>query len=239
MPERASSAVTVLLPVVNEIQSLSTTIDIIREDCSEEELEFLIVLSPRADAGAASNARALAAASPADTRVIVQERPKLGGALIDAFEHATGQHIIMMASDLETDPHAVRRLIEASRGNPGTIIATTRWKGEGAGFEGYNGTKQVANRVFQSAIGALYRTHLTDLTYGFRLYPREAVVGQDWTLMDHGFLLESLLRPLKQGWPAIEIPVLWSSRQEGTSNNSWRYYASYFKIAAAIRFGAS
>ena len=35
-----------------------------------------------------------------------QVKPYLGGALQDAFGWASGTHIMLMASDLETDPHA-------------------------------------------------------------------------------------------------------------------------------------
>jgi glycosyltransferase involved in cell wall biosynthesis len=224
---------------MNEVRSLNETLDVIRRENVSRDIEFLIVLSPRAEEAAADNARQREREDPQSVRVIVQSLPKLGGALIDAFSAASGRWIVMMASDLETDPHAVRQLIEASRDNPDCIVATTRWQGEGAGFDGYNGPKQLANRAFQSGIGLLYRTDLTDLTYGFRLYPRAALQGQTWRLVDHGFLLESLLRPMKAGWRVIEIPVMWTSRTEGVSNNSWRFYASYFKIAASIRFGAS
>lgn len=230
--------ISVLLPVMNEVASLNQTMRILFEDNPRQNFEFLIVLSKRSETSAVRNARELHATSPQNVKIIVQERPLLGGALMDGIAAAQGEYILMMASDLETDPHAVREMIQASEAQPQAIIATTRWQGEGAGFEGYGSSKKIANKVFQRVVRAIFGSDLTDLTYGFRLYPRDALTSFQWHTLNHGFLLESILRPLKSGWTATELPVTWKAREEGESNNSWRFYASYFKMALSIRFGA-
>ena len=227
----------VLLPVMNEVASLDQTIQIVRDENPDRSFELLIVVSPRSESRAITNALAHQAATPESVRVVTQERPLLGGALMDAIDAATGEYIIMMASDLETDPHAVRKMLEASDKNPESVIATTRWQGEGAGFEGYGVGKKLANSVFQRVVRTIYSSDLTDLTYGFRLYPSGSVKKQQWRTYNHGFLLESILRPLKDGWQAQELPVIWKAREEGVSSNSWRFYASYFTMAMSIRFG--
>ena len=231
--------ISVLLPVMNEVASLNQTLDILISENPGRSFEFLIVLSERSEPTAVENAYRIRDASPSTVRVIVQERPLLGGALMDAIDAASGEYILMMASDLETDPHAVHEMLRASDSRPQAIIATTRWKGEGAGFEGYGLGKQLANSAFQQAVRAIFASDLTDLTYGFRLYPRASLTSYEWKTLNHGFLLESILRPLRDGWNATELPVTWRAREEGASNNSWRFYASYFKMALSIRFGAS
>ena len=230
--------ISVLLPVMNEVASLNQTMDTIVAENRHRSFEFLIVLSRRSEQSATDNAYRLRDANPETVRIIVQERPLLGGALMDAIAAAHGDFILMMASDLETDPHAVRQMLLMSDDNPEAIIATTRWDGEGAGFEGYGMSKKMANNIFQKAVRAIFASELTDLTYGFRLYPRRSLENQEWHTFNHGFLLESILRPLKDGWKATELPVMWKAREEGESNNSWRFYASYFKMALSIRFGA-
>lgn len=231
--------ISVLLPVMNEVASLNQTLQILVEENPQRNFEFLIVISKRSEATAIKNARELQAASPGSVKVIVQERPLLGGALMDGIAAAQGDYILMMASDLETDPYAVKEMLQASGAQPQAIIATTRWQGEGAGFEGYGSGKKVANKIFQRAVRAIFGSDLTDLTYGFRLYPRDALTSFQWQTFNHGFLLESILRPLKAGWTATEVPVTWKAREEGDSNNSWRFYGSYFKLALSIRFGES
>jgi hypothetical protein len=166
-----------------------------------------------------------------------QEKPYLGGALQDAFAWATGSHVLLMASDLETPPHDARKMIEEARKGWG-IVATTRWSKGGSFGKGYNPVKYVANWIFQRVIGALYRTNLTDLTYGYRIWRTELLRNQRWEELRHPFLLECLLRPLRRGATATEIPVFWEPRKEGESHNPfWRNFL-YFRIALKLRFSA-
>ncbi|MBV8831157.1 MAG: hypothetical protein JO108_18230 [Acidobacteriaceae bacterium] len=68
-------------------------------------------------------------------------RPYLGGAMQDAFAWARGTHVLMMASDLETDPSAVKDL--AREGAEGyDVVTATRWAGKGR-FHGYAPLKYV------------------------------------------------------------------------------------------------
>jgi hypothetical protein len=128
-------------------------------------------------------------------------------------------------------------MIEEARKGWG-IVATTRWSKGGSFGKGYNPVKYVANWIFQRVIGALYRTNLTDLTYGYRIWRTELLRNQRWEELRHPFLLECLLRPLQRGAPATEIPVFWEPRKEGESHNPfWRNFL-YFRIALKLRFSA-
>lgn len=229
--------ISILLPVMNEIFSLDETIRVIRSDNPRIELEFIVIVGSKSDREAIDHARNLAEDSHGSIRLIQQSLPMLGGALIAGIEASSGENIIMMASDLETDPHTVRELIDSGILHPGTIICTTRWANSRGDFVGYGPIKRYLNFVFQRSIRFLYRTSLTDLTFGFRLYPRDALVGEKWVTLNFAFLLESLLRPMRNGYAAIEIPTRWRARVEGESSNSWRYFISYFSLAARIWMG--
>lgn len=196
--------------------------------------EVLCVTSKFTTTSALAVCNELAERWPERVLVRRQQRPYLGGALQDAYEWASGTHILLMASDLETPPHTVKELIcEAMNG--WDIVATTRWTATG-GFSGYNPVKFVLNWMFQKIIGTLYRTRLTDLTYGYRIYRAEILKNHTWRELRHPFLLECLLRPLLAGATASEIPVFWEARREGESHNTfWRNFL-YFRIAFALRF---
>ena len=56
-----------------------------------------------------------------------QHLPFLGGAIREAFDVARGSHVIVMASDLETDPNDVGKLIAAAEKNASGVVATSRW----------------------------------------------------------------------------------------------------------------
>jgi len=178
-------------------------------------------------------ARGLADKYPV-VQVCSQKLPFLGGAVLEGFERASGSHVIMMASDLETDPHDVKRLINKARANPSAIITASRWR-KGGGFHGYGPMKFVANRLFQLLFSALYLTRLSDLTYGYRLFPLALVKAIDWEELRHPFLFETIVKPLRLGVPVIEIPSTWRARQEGESQNTFMRNFEYFRIGLRVR----
>jgi len=228
-------SVSIIMPVMDETASLRETIDIVMHENRPEDIhEIIFVVSKFTKPESLAVCRELEAAYPQVVRTRQQVKPYLGGALQDAFEWSTGSHIMLMASDLETDPHAAQSLIsEARKGFD--VVATTRWK-KGGGFDGYNPVKLVANWFFQKAIGFLYRTNLTDLTFGYRIWRTETLRGHRWEELRHPFLLECLLQPLLRGANSNEIIVKWEARKEGESHNSfWRNFL-YFRIALKLRF---
>jgi glycosyltransferase involved in cell wall biosynthesis len=228
--------VSIIMPVMDETTSLRETVEIVMNENGPAIHEIICLTSKFSSPDALAVCHELAGRWPGTVLVREQVRPYLGGALQDAYAWASGSHILLMASDLETPPHAAKDLIaEARKG--WDIVATTRWRG-GGGFRGYNPVKYVLNWVFQKVIGALYHTNLTDLTFGYRIYRTEVLRNHEWTEFRHPFLLECLLRPLKRGATATEIPVFWEPRREGESHNSfWRNFL-YFRIALKLRLGA-
>jgi glycosyltransferase involved in cell wall biosynthesis len=221
---------------MNEVASLNETINIIIKDMPNVEFDFIVILSPKSEKEAFVNANNLPNLFSVPIKVKVQKYPGLGGAYAHGIELAGGDYILMIASDLETDPNLVKELIQMSVVNPDCIITTTRWSGESAGFEDYGLIKKVFNWIFQKWISILYKSKLTDYTFGFRLYPAKSIKSVQWKSRDFAFLLEAILVPIKKGWKTVEIPHFWQKRIEGTSNNSVRYFFAYFKIAIVLKF---
>ena len=223
-------SVSIIMPVMDETSSLRQTIQIVLDENAKQDIhEIICVVSKFSNPDSLAVCAELEAAYPGVVWTRQQEHPYLGGALQDSFAWSTGTHIMLMASDLETDPHTAKTLIAKAR-EGWDIVATTRWT-EGGGFDGYNPIKLAANWVFQKSIGMLYRTNLTDLTFGYRIWRTETLRGHTWQEFRHPFLLECLLRPLLRGAAATEIPVRWEARKEGESHNPfWRNFL-YFRIA--------
>ncbi len=231
----ASIRVSVIMPVMDETTSLRETVRVVMEENASDIHEIICIVSKFSTPPALAVCEELAAAYPGICVVRQQAKPYLGGALQDAFAWSTGTHVLLMASDLETDPRTARPMIDKAR-EGWDIVATTRWRGSG-GFEGYNPLKFVLNKIFQKVVGGMFETSLTDLTFGYRIWKTETLRGHDWKELRHPFLLECLLRPLQRGASSTEIPVFWKARVEGESHNPfWRNFL-YFRIAFALRFG--
>ncbi len=229
-------SVTILLPVMDETASLKRTVDVIRREVRPELLkEFVIIVSdktaPEAMATVAELQRELA-----ELVVVVRQRlPFLGGALRDGFAAARGSHVLIMASDLETDPYLVPTFIAEARKEPSGIVTGSRWLRSGS-FQGYSRVKLACNRVFQKCFGLLFATTLTDLTYGFRLMPKELLSGVKWQEVRHTFLFETLVKPLRLGVPVVEIPAVWRAREQGRSQNPFARNFAYVWTGLRVRF---
>lgn len=227
--------ISILIPVMNEIESLNQTLEIINSENFSETLEFIIILSPNSKKSAYENALAH---EKDFIRVIIQKYPGLGGAYRHGIEISQGEYILILASDLETNPYYVKDLITESRKYPMSIIATTRWKGDGSGFQDYGRLKLALNWIFQKIAALLFKSNLTDFTFGYRLYPSPSIKDVRWQCNNFGFLLEAILIPITRGWKTREIPVKWTPRNEDLSNNKKIYFIEYFKVLFSVRFSS-
>ncbi len=234
------SNVTICLPAMDETYSLRWTVEEILETCDRKDLcELIILLCDRSTSECKRTAEKLCRKHEAEIPIYIhyQKMPFVGGAIREGFELAQGSHVILMSSDLETDPMTVRQFIEQAKANPDCVITASRWK-KGVGFEGYNKVKLVANFIFQKIIALLFLTRMTDITYGYRIFPTRLVQSIRWEELKHPFFLETALKPLRLGVRFIEVPSPWKARTEGNSVNSFWANFAYFKTAWHVRWMA-
>jgi hypothetical protein len=228
--------VTIILPVINETYSLQRTVGTILGTCADSDIsEFVMVVCKRTISEALAVCDQIHARIGKKCRMHVQKLPFIGGAMREAFDLARGSHSLMMSTDLETDPALVQDFIRLSKQNPRAIITASRWM-KGGGFEGYNPVKLAANYLFQRMLSLLYRTDLTDLTYGFRIFPTELLQSIAWEGLKHPFYLETIIKPLRLGVRVMEIPAVWERRTEGESQNTFCRNLQYLDIAFRVRF---
>ncbi len=230
-------AITFVLPVLSETDSLATTAETIARTAGEHLLEMLLVVADRTTPESMETVRRLLDELPETVRIHRQRLPHLGGALREAFDEAAGSHVMLMAADLETDPELIPQFIERMKEGRWDVVAASRWL-PGSGFEGYGRLRMGLNWIFQRSFRLLYRTRLTDLTFSYRLYRREILTGIRWDELGHPFLLECLLKPLRLGARVTEVPCRWRRRSEGTSAGSFRQMAAYVPTALRIRFSS-
>lgn len=227
MPDRVDS-VSIILPVIDETQSLTKTVEVIESQCAGKVTEYLVVVCAKTKPVSRETIQGLIKQYGTKVRLLEQTRPFLGGAVRDAFDATRGSHVVMMASDLETPPDKVQDLINEETACPHGIVTATRWK-TGGGFVGYSMLKYILNYLFQGIFRVMYRTRLSDLTYGYRIFPTALVQAIKWEELKHPFLFETLVKPLRLGIPVKEIPCSWVRRDEGASNNTFLANFVYFR----------
>lgn len=222
----------VILPVMNETFSLERTIEIIEKDNKDNDFEYVIITSEKmTTVESRKMIKNLIDRYPTKTKHYEQVLPFVGGAIREGFVRATGDYTVLMASDLETDPHTVKDLIKTI--NKGyDIVCTTRW--HGGSFEGYNGLKYILNKVFQTVFRVLYGTKLTDLTFAYRIYKTEILKNIRWEELRHPFLFETIIKPLRLGYNITEVSSNWKAREEGVSQNTFMRNFEYFRIGLKV-----
>jgi glycosyltransferase involved in cell wall biosynthesis len=226
----------ILLPVMDETYSLKETVDVIMNDCALEINKIIIIVSPKTNLDSISMVTNLISVFPDHVVTLTQNIPGLGGALRNGFAASSADYVVLMASDLETDPHFLIEMISLSKKFKNDIIAGNRWIYKFAGFKGYGGMKFVLNFIFQKFLQILFGSRLMDFTYGYRVYPSKSIDIDHWISIDHSFLLESLLTPLRNGYTIREHPVKWKARSEGESHIKFKSFLNYVIVALRVRF---
>lgn len=230
--------VTILLPAMDETYSMRETVETILHTCRRKDLcEFVFLLCDRTTKESRETAEKLIEEYSAFIPMYIheQELPGVGGAIREGIMLAKGSHVVMMSTDLETDPNVIRTFIAGAKKYPDRIITASRWR-KGGGFEQYNKIKLVCNLIFERSIGILYGVGLSDLTYAFRIFPTKLMQSIKWEELKHPFFLETALKPLRLRTKFIEIPAHWKARTEGVSQNSFFANFKYFKTAFHNRF---
>ena len=228
-------SLSIILPVINETISLERTVEIVLRDARQAIVEILIVICNKTTPQALAIINKLVESYPHLVVVHSQSLPFLGGALREAFDLARGGHTALMASDLETNPDELVQMIAAAKSHPDAIIQASRWR-KGGSFTGYSPLKLILNRIFQMFFSALYGVRLTDMTFGYRIYPTRVIQRIAWEELRHPFLLECLIKPLRLGTPVIEVTSVWTARIEGESQNTFFRNFVYFRTGIKTRF---
>jgi len=228
--------ISIILPVYSETNSVIETVQLINALLPREVLkEIIMVVSPRSTEESVLICKRLSQQYSFINYIIQANNPGIGWAFREAFGRVQGSHVLMMASDGETDPRAIALMIQKAKETGCDIVTANRWA-KGGGFEGYNVLKKFLNFIFQRTIGTMYSRKINDYTYAYRLYKIEALKGHAWKETKHPFLLESLLRPLKKGFTVEQIPVKWHARKEGKSKNTFWQNFEYINTALGIYF---
>lgn len=231
--------VSILLPTLNETFSFKQTVEIILEECDPQDICEMIAIvcerTTKSSLAAIEEGRKMAEEKNIPLHILYQTLPYAGGALQDGIMAAKGSHILMMAPDLETNPHNVKDFIIEGKKYPSDMITASRWLQKGS-FEGYNKIKYVLNLIFQRFFSWFYGVKLTDITFAYRLAPAELLQSINWEELRHPFFLETALKPIRLGIKIHEISSRWTARQEGESQNSLLQTFKYLKIAFKVKF---
>tara|TARA_B100001063_G_scaffold134058_1_gene125409 strand:- start:554 stop:1252 length:699 start_codon:yes stop_codon:yes gene_type:complete len=227
MEKKSKFSISIILPFLNEINSLKKTITILEKIKFKK--EYIVIFSNKLTIKKNKLELQKLRKSFKNLRYFNQLKPYVGGAIDLGIKKSKLKFIAIMASDLETNPYELIKMIRICLKNPNSIISADRWLSE-KGFSNYGVIKYLANFFFQKLIKFFFKYEILDFTFAYRIYPSKILKNLTLTEFRHGFALELLLKPIKMGHDIITIPATWRKRVEGTSSISIKSYLSYLNV---------
>lgn len=228
--------VSIVTGAVTETSSLQGTVDFILSNCNVSDIAQIIIGYPdRATPECLETIKSIEAnVKEVEVITFLQKRKSLGF-LTEAFDKATGSHVITVDSDMALDLSLIPVMIENAKKEPETIFSASRWLG-GNKFYGYNKFKKVLNICAQKFLSVLYSSDLTDFTIPYQIIPTDILQAIEFEETGFPIFLEMVLKPLRLGYKFKELPTDCHSRTEGKSSNSFAQIPQYLRTALHVRF---
>jgi len=220
-------SISIILPILNEINSLKKTLLVLNK--IKVDKEFIVIYSNILTKKLVKDEINSLKKKYNNLKCLKQIRPFVGGAIDLGIIKAKKKYIAIMASDMETNPYELRNMINASSKNSNSIISADRWVSN-KGFNNYGVIKFIANFMFQKLLKIFFNYKILDFTFAYRIYPKNALKNYRIKELRHGFALEILLVPMKKGFNVITLPAKWKKRVEGSSSITIDSYISYLKV---------
>ena len=213
--------ISVILPTYNEAQNMGRIIPAIAKIFQDFSMEGeVIVVDDDSPDGTASAASSLADAYPVRVHVRKENRG-LSRAVIEGFGLAKGEVCVVMDADLshpvEKIPAMVQPILE------GRCDATVGSRyAEGGGAQNW----PLLRKIVSKGAGLLAKgvTSLSDPTSGFMAVRKKILEGVKLDPLGWKIVLEVVVKTKSR---VIEVPIVFSERQEGKSKLGLRAQVDY------------
>ncbi|GAA5181305.1 hypothetical protein GCM10023322_15630 [Rugosimonospora acidiphila] len=213
--------VSVIVPALNEERNLPYVLSRMPADIAE------VIL---VDGGSVDGTVAKAREVMPSVIVVQQTRTGKGNALACGFAVSTSDIVVMIDADGSTDPAEIPRFVDALLA--GSDYAKGSRFRPGGGSHDITRFRKLGNYFLNATVNLLFRTHFTDLCYGYNAFWREALKVMDLPdvelprpangdrLWGDGFEIETLInvRVASHGLRIAEVASVEAARLHGVSN---------------------
>jgi dolichol-phosphate mannosyltransferase len=210
----------IIIPTYNERENIE---DIIRVVFGMEKVFHILIIDDGSPDGTADIVKRLQEEFP-ERLFMIQRKGKLGlgTAYIAGFKWSLDHqynYIFEMDADFSHDPKDLPRLYKACSEEGGDVAIGSRY------VSGVNVVNWPMNRILMSYFASAYVRIITgmpvrDTTAGFKCYRRrvlEKINLDKIHFKGYAFQIEMKFSAYKYGFKIIEVPVIFTNRQKGTS----------------------
>lgn len=214
--------VSVIIPSLNESETIGTCIEKVKVVFSKYELDGEIIVADNSDDSTLKIARSLGAI------VVTPDRRGYGYASLYGFKHAKGKYIVIGDADDTYDFLEMPRLLEPLVKGEADFVIGSRFKGEIKKGAMAWLHKYVGNPVLTGFLNLFFKAGISDAHCGFRAIKRDAL--EKMSLGSHGmeFASEMIIEAARAGLRMREVPVTYYPRKGGNSklssfSDGWRH----------------
>lgn len=206
------STLTVLIPVLNEVDTLRAAVDRLLKTTLPLRLEIIVVDDGSTD-GSLESIEDLVAGGQVRTAVHSHNRGK-GAALRTGLGEASGDLVTVLDADLEYDPADFRLMIAAVVDEGAEVVYGTRSFGNNSAYSFWY---VIGNKAVTLWASMLFDSWLSDLETCLKMAWIDAWRGLNLKSEGFGIEAEATGKFLKSGYRIHEVPIHYQarSREEG------------------------
>lgn len=209
MGSAETATLTVLIPAWNERENLEALLPSLKQVLGRlvTPTEIIVVDGGSVD-GTPEAARRHGA------RVVQQTERGYGGALLAGFAAAQAPYLVTMDADLSHPPVFIEELWRR-RDEAEVLVASRYVPGGRAEMSRF---RLLLSLILNRTYSWLLAVPVRDLSSGFRMYQRDALLALRPVARDFDFLEEVLVRVYNRGGRVLEVPFHYMPRVTGRSH---------------------
>jgi glycosyltransferase involved in cell wall biosynthesis len=215
LPERRVPRVSVVIPCLNEAQTIATCVQRAREVLEANGLDGEVVV---VDNGSDDGSGVIAEAAGA--RVVREPERGYGSAYLAGFAATHGTYIVMSDADLTYDFDEIPRFV-AELDAGGDLVIGNRMQNIHPGAMPWH-HRYIGNPLLSGFLNLLFRTGVDDAHCGMRALRRDALPRLDLRTTGMEFASEMVIRAAKEKLVIRQFPIEYHPRGGESKLSSFR-----------------
>jgi len=221
MEQNNNIEVSVIIPCLNEEDSIGICIDKVREVFGKEGIKGEIIV---VDNGSTDTSAEIAESKR--VKVEHQQVKGYGSAYLKGIESAQGKIIVMGDGDDSYDFRQMKYLLDSINEGNGFVVGS-RFKGSILKGAMPFLNRYIGNPVLTGFLNLFYKANISDAHSGFRAVKKDILKRLELRTTGMEFASEMIVKALKEGIKIKEVPITYSSRKGESKLNplsdAWRH----------------